>query len=264
MINIMIKPIIASLALASVTALGLAFPADAAKRPTYTETDVANGGSVTGKVSFEGDLPADAIENIKITKNNDVCGDGDREVVWVDVKDGALRGAFVFIEKIKEGKAWAKPEFGEYLVNQEKCRFHPWAQVVRPGPIIIRNSDAGVLHNINARELIGVKKGKVVKKTLFNFGQPDPGDISDKIKPRRSSYIGINCEAHNFMFGFMMAPTHPYAVVVGDDGSFAIDDLPVGDYTLVAWHPRYGLKEVEISIAAGGAAEANFTYSDGE
>ncbi|MCP5088358.1 MAG: DUF2012 domain-containing protein [Rhodobacteraceae bacterium] len=252
------------LAIASLAVLALSLPVEAAKRAKYEETEVTDGGSVSGKVSFEGDLPEDAVENILITKNNDVCGDGEREVVWVDVQDGALRGAFVFIEKIKEGKAWEKPEFGEYLVDQKGCRFRPWAQVVRPGPIIIRNSDEGVLHNINARELIGVEKGRVVKKTLFNFGQPDPGDISDKIQPRRSSYIGINCEAHNFMFGFMMAPTHPYAVVVGEDGSFAIDGIPAGDYTLVAWHPRYGLKEVEISVASGGAAEANFTFSDAE
>lgn len=255
---------IAKIAFASLATIALMAPADAAKRGTYTETDLSGGGSVSGFVTFEGDLPVDAVENIKITKNNDVCGDGSREVIWVDVKDGALRGSFVFIEKIKEGKVWDKPEFGEYLVNQEKCRFAPWAQVVRPGPIIIRNSDEGVLHNINARELIGVEKGRVVKKTLFNFGQPEVGDISDKVKPRRSSYIAINCEAHNFMFGYMMAPTHPYAVVVGEDGSFSIDNIPAGDYTLVAWHPRYGLKEAEFSVADGAAAEANFAFSDAD
>jgi len=251
---------------AAVAALALALaPLDAAaKRAKYTESTVTDGGSVSGTVSFEGELPIDAVEKIKITKNNDVCGDGDREVVWVDVKDGALRGAFVFIEKIKEGKAWEKPEFGEYLVDQKGCRFAPWAQVVRPGPIIIRNSDAGVLHNINAREMIGVEKGRTVKKTLFNFGQPEVGEISDKIKPRRSSYIAINCEAHNFMFGFMMAPTHPYAVVVAEDGSFSIDGIPAGDYTLVAWHPRYGLKEAEITVEAAGAAEANFSFSNAD
>ena len=242
----------------------LAVPTDAAKRAKYKEMDVADGGSVKGKVSFEGAVPADAVEKIKITKNVDVCGDGDRDVVWVDVKDGALRGVFVFIDKIKEGKQWPQPELGTYLVDQKGCRFRPWAQVVRPGPIVIRNSDAGVLHNINARELIGVEKGRVVKKTLFNFGQPDPGDITDKIKPRRSSYIGINCEAHNFMFGFIMAPTHPYAVVVGDDGSYSIDNLPPGKYTLKAWHPRYGIKKTKIVVEAKGTVEASFAFSDAE
>ncbi len=255
-----IKSVVIGVAVSAV----LIASADAAKRGKYKEVDVADGATITGKVNFEGAVPTDAIENIKITKNNDVCGDGDREVIWVDVRDGALRGAFVFISKIKEGKKWDKPEMGTYLVDQKGCRFRPWAQVVRPGPIIIRNSDSGVLHNINARELIGVEKGRVVKKTLFNFGQPDPGDITDKIKPRRSSYIGINCEAHNFMFGFMMAPTHPYATVVGEDGSFKIDNLPPGKYTLKAWHPRYGIKKAKIEVAAKGATEVNFAFSDAE
>lgn len=256
------KTSMSSLLIGVVLSIALGATADAAKRGKYKEVDVSDGATITGKVSFEGALPIDAVENIKITKNNDVCGDGEREVIWVDVKDGALRGAFVFIDKIKEGKKWSKPELGTYLVNQKGCRFRPWAQVVRPGPFIIRNSDSGVLHNINARELIGVEKGRVVKKTLFNFGQPDPGDIKDKIKPRRSSYIGINCEAHNFMFGFMMAPTHPYAVVVGEDGSFSIDNLPAGKYTLKVWHPRYGIKKSKIVVEAKGVMEVNFTFSD--
>ncbi|GBE44170.1 hypothetical protein BMS3Bbin10_02260 [bacterium BMS3Bbin10] len=253
---------ITSLILAAFASVAFVAPADAAKPGKYKEVNVADGGTVKGKVTFKGDVPSDGIEKILITKNADVCGKGEREVVWVDVKDGALRSVFVFISKIKEGKKWEKPEFGEYMVDQKGCRFLPWAQVVRPGPIVIRNSDLGVLHNINARELIGVEKGRVVKKTLFNFGQPEPGDLRDKIKPRRSSYIGINCEAHNFMFGYLLAPSHPYAVVVGDDGSFSIDNIPPGEYTLKAWHPRYGVKKTKIKVSAKGTVDANFEYSE--
>ena len=192
----------ASLLLFGVIVLASATPALAAG---YTEVDVSGGGSVVGKLTFEGDLPEDGVERISINKNPDVCdpeGTGFREVVWVDVEDGALRGAFVFIDKIKEGKAWAEPDGGNYIVNQKGCRFRPWAQVIKPGPIIIRHSDPdSVLHNINTREMIGVEKGKIVKRTMFNFGQPEPGDIEKQLKPRRSPYIAMNCEAHNFMFG---------------------------------------------------------------
>ena len=235
-------------------------PGEAAKAK-YKEIDVVDGGSIKGKLTFEGDLPADAIEKILITKNPEVCGTGEREVVWIDVKDGALRGAFVFINKIKEGKKWEPPKDGKYLINQKGCRFLPWAQVIRPGPITIRNSDKGVLHNINARELIGVEKGRIVRKGMFNFGQPDPGDIEDKMKPRRSAYIGINCEAHNFMFGFMMATVHPYTVLVGDDGSYTIDNVPPGKYTLKAWHPTLGVKKMKITVPAKGSVDANFAFS---
>ena len=241
---------------------GLTEPGYAA---AYKEVDVAGGGSVTGKLMFEGELPIDAIERISITKNPDVCDDensGVREVIWVDVKDGALRGAFVFIDKISEGKKWGPPESGQYVVLQKGCRFRPWAQVVKPGPITIRHSDPdSVLHNINTREMIGVEKGRIVKRTMFNFGQPEPGDIIKKLKPRRSPFISLNCEAHNFMFGFMMAPKHPYAVVVGEDGSYTLDDIPAGDYTITAWHPRFGLKEANVTVAAGAAVDADFTFT---
>ncbi|MFQ5757041.1 MAG: carboxypeptidase-like regulatory domain-containing protein, partial [Acidiferrobacterales bacterium] len=203
-----------------------------------------------------------AVEKILITKNPEVCGEGYREVVWVDVEDGALRGAFVFIDEIGEGKKWAEPEGGKYLIDQKGCRFVPWAQVIRPGPVTIRHSDGeGVLHNINTRELIGVEKGRVVKRTLFNFGQPEPGDIEQELKPRRSPYIAINCEAHNFMFGFMMAPKHPYAVVVNEDGTYSLDDVPPGKYTVKAWHPRFGLKSATVTVPAGGSAKSSFTFS---
>ncbi len=109
--------------------------------------------------------------------------------------------------------------------------------------------------------MIGVEKGRIVKRTMFNFGQPDPGDIEQEIKPRRSSFIGINCEAHNFMFGFMMAPVHPYAVVVKADGSYRLDNVPPGMYTLKVWHPKLGVIKTKITGPAGGSAKADFAFS---
>ena len=250
-----IRTITSMLAIGSLAVL---MPADADAAKKYKEVAVNNGASISGKVSFSGAAPAGAVEKILITKNPDVCGTGEREVVWIDIKGGALRGTFVFIDKIKTGKKWGKPKGGNYLINQKGCRFRPWAQVVRPGPITIRNSDKGVLHNINTREMIGVEKKRLVKRTMFNFGQPDPGDISQVLKPRRSPYISINCEAHNFMFGFMLAPVHPYAALVGDDGSFTLDDVPPGKYTIKAWHPTLGVKKTKLTVKAGGKTKADF------
>jgi len=246
--------------LAGAMSLAILLMAAGFTHAAYKETNVANGGTIKGKLTYKGALPSDAVENVVINKNPEVCGEGYREVVWIDVKGGALRGAFVYIEGIPEGKAWPAPKEGKYLINQKGCRFQPWAQVVKPGSITIRNSDKGVLHNINTREMIGVEKGSAVKKVLFNFGQPDPGDIEKDLKPRRSPHISLNCEAHNFMFGFMMAPEHPYAEVVGDDGSYAIRDVPPGAYTVKAWHPRLGLQESKVTVPAKGTAEASFEF----
>lgn len=239
--------------------------ASAVADAAYTEKAVTGGGSISGKVTFQGALPADAVDRITITKNTDVCDvdkTGTREVVWVDVKDGALRGSFVFIDKIESGKKWPAPKAGKYLVNQEGCRFRPWAQVVKPGPLTIKHSDpATVLHNINAREMIGVEKGRIVRSTIFNFAQPDPGEIVKELATKRSHYVSLNCEAHNFMFGFMMTPEHPYAVVVNEDGSYTLGDVPPGEYVVKAWHPKFGLNEAKVSVPAGGKAQASFSFS---
>ena len=252
--------VLATVAVAA--ALAFAVPHVGMAAAKYKEGDVSNGGSVHGKLTFSGAIPEGAVEHILITKNPDVCGEGNREVVWIDVKDGALRGSFVFLDKVASGKKWPAPEGGKQKVDQKGCRFTPWAQVVRPGKISIINSDDGVLHNINTREMIGVEKGRIVKRTMFNFGQPDPGEITKQLKPRRSPFVSLNCEAHNFMFGYMMAPKHPYAVVVGDDGSYSLDNIPPGSYKLKAWHPKLGVMKKDITVAANGKENVDFKFSE--
>ncbi len=234
----------------------------------YKEMAVTDGGRITGKVTFTGELPDDAVEQITINKNPEVCDAaqslGYREVTWVDVEDGALRGCFVFIHKIKEGKPWPPPPDGEYSILQEGCRFRPWAQVVKQGDIHIRHADEGVQHNINMVELIGVEKKRAVARPMINRNQPEPGVAIEELKTVRSPHIKINCEVHNFMFGFLMAPTHPYAVVVGEDGSYSLENVPPGKYTVKCWHPRLGVQKTKLTIEPNGEVEANFEYSKPE
>ena len=111
------------LAAGAAMVLGLPGAAIAAKAK-YAEIAVENGGSVTGKVSFEGALPASAIENILITKNPEICGDGEREVVWIDVKDGALRGT-LRLRRSRVTWSWLLSAHSEY---------RPWNSLTPPLP----------------------------------------------------------------------------------------------------------------------------------
>ena len=52
---------------------------------------------------------------------------------------------------------------------------------------------------------------------------------------------------------------HPYFAVTGDDGIFDIKNLPDGNYTLQAWHEKYGTQEQKITMK-GGKLEVNFTF----
>lgn len=226
----------------------------------YREVTVENGGKITGKVTFQGQLPEDAVEHFPVSGKWPGCGTGVRDVVGIDVKDGALRGVFVMLDGISKGKPWPETE-SELLLDQKNCVFIPTHQIVRSGVrLTVRNSDPDVLHNVNVRELIETSSGRTIQRMLFNIAQPVPGDIRMKVKPKSSPFLAVGCELHNFMVAYILSPEHPYAVLVEQDGTFVIDNVPPGDYTLIAWHPKLGKKTMPVTVTAGGTLEASFKF----
>jgi hypothetical protein len=60
---------------------------------------------------------------------------------------------------------------------------------------------------------------------------------------------------HSWVRGYIAVFDQPYATVTKADGSFTIDQVPPGTYTLVAWHERTGRTEQKVTVAAGAAAK---------
>jgi hypothetical protein len=180
-----------------------------------------------------------------ITKNQKVCGEGYVERWEVKASQGGgLKDVVVSLEGVKKGKDWTKPADG-YLLNQKKCTFIPYLQVIpKRAKLTVVNSDPH-LHNIHTYEQIGR-----ARRTLFNVAQPTQGHkVSKTIKPRRGKEIRIECDAHDWMLGWMYVVDNPYYAVVADDGSFTIKDIPPGKYKLTAWHPFLGTKEQKVSVS---------------
>ena len=108
----------------------------------YKAVEVTDGGVVAGAVRFEGEVPTLQAEQIAL--DNEVCGEGDIIPNPISVSaDGGLENVVVFLDKVKEGKAWPEQE---YKLDQLKCTFKPYLQVVPKGvKMTISNSDP-VLH----------------------------------------------------------------------------------------------------------------------
>jgi hypothetical protein len=231
-------------------------------RADYREGEVKDGGTITGKVSFRGELPEDAVKNFPVSGKWPGCGTGYRQINTIDVEDGALRGVFVLLDAVASGKKW--PESSAVAeIDQKRCEFVPTHQVVRKGvSMTIRNSDEGVVHNVNMREIIEVSSGRKVRRMVFNMSQPIVGEAEEKIEPRESPFLTVGCDLHNFMFAHLVATEHPYATLVSEDGTFVLADVPPGAYSAIAWHPRLGERKVSVTVPAQGNVEANFEFGN--
>jgi hypothetical protein len=226
----------ASLLMAAAGLLGSTPPARA-----YDAVSVTDGGSIKGKVVFNGTLPPK--RKIVPTKDREVCGSGVREVDQILVGgDKSVQDAIVYLKAVEKGKAWPKlaktPE-----IDNVKCDFNPHVQVMPAGDFVVVNTDP-VLHNT---------KSFIDKVPIFNLALPNQGQrITRPIK--KTGIMRIECDAHGWMLGWVYVADNPYYAITAKDGTFAIADVPPGSYTLVAWHEFTGAKEIPVTVKAKEAA----------
>jgi len=97
---------------------------------------------------------------------------------------------------------------------------------------------------------------------MFNIAQPVVGEVQQQIKPRKSPFLSVGCDLHNFMVAHVLAPEHPYAALVNEDGTFVLDAVPPGEYSVVAWHPRLGKKRSSVVVPAKGTVETDFAFGE--
>lgn len=224
----------------------------------YEVITVNGGGGVRGKVTFQGSVPPP--RKLQVNKDAHVCAEGPSERQEVRVSGGGLRDVVVVVQEVKQGKAW--PARGARTIEQRKCEFFPFVQVVPPrAELTIVNHDP-VLHNLHSYEITGTEITGGARRTLFNLAQPRQGDrVVKTIATRRGDIVRLECDAHDWMLAWLYVPQSPYYAVVADDGSFTIDGIPPGTYKVKAWHPVLGAQEQEVKITAKGQGAVAFVFS---
>lgn len=212
----------------------------------------ADFATITGKIKVTGDeLPPP--EQKLINKDPEVCGTGQREIHWYKkAADGLLDETVVFLEGDYEEASWESSEATKDLL-QEGCVFKPYIDIWRKGSEITITSKDPAAHNIHTYERIGM-----VRRDLFNFNQPKEDVRTVVIKPRRSHFVELTCDNHDFMAGWRFVATNPYCTVA-KGGSFTLK-VPAGSHTLKVWHPMMGELEEEIEVEAGEEKTVNFEF----
>jgi len=250
-------------------ALLLSASSSYAKKAKYEE-GAGGSGSITGVISFKGDVPPPIMEDLNKGKNVEFCKTHPdtlkgniRPRYKVVVKDGKLKNTVVFIENITKGKAWPKETVNFDFTT---CDIFPKVSIVRKTPkgmkqglVTITNNDPDILHNPHGYSVVGASR-----KTLFNKPLPSKGDVADvtksfkRMKMKKDKHFFLQCDQHNFMEADARVVWNPYYAISAADGTFKIDKIPAGKYKVTAWHPYVGEVTQEITVTGTGDTKADF------
>lgn len=101
---------------------------------------------------------------------------------------------------------------------------------------------------------------------VFSLSRPATFDLgkfpSGTSRPRtflKAGIVKVYCHIHSQMSAVVRVFDHPWFAIPNEDGSFALDGIPSGDLTLVAWHERIGERREKVTIRPGATTDVTFT-----
>lgn len=240
--------------LIAVASIGLSSSAYA-----YKEATVSNGGTLTGIVKLEGQVPKPKGYNLTTLPDQFYCGRISDGEGWRILQPfnigpaGEFREVLVYLEGIETGKPFE--EDGARQIEARDCLFLPFTTVVRDNqPVTVVNMDP-VMHDIQAYET-----SHLGPRVLFNVPLPmnpaHPRNLKDRsdagmyhkhmagapmkqlvnLSKGRQVFV-MQCGFHAYMESWGVAVTNPYFAKTDEQGRFTLTDVPPGTYKLVVWHP---------------------------
>ena len=243
----------------------------------YEEIPVTDGGIITGKVTMTGGKPTPNGFNLITFPDPVYCGRISTGTGWrildeFKVADNnGLKDVVVLLIDANKGKPF---KFKPPVIEARDCRFLPFVTVVKDqAEVMVMNMDP-VMHDIQAYET-----SHLGPRVLFNTplpmnphhnrnvgadthehlaGQPMTQQIH-MTKGRR--VFVMQCGFHAYMESWGMAVDNPYYALTAADGSFSLQDVPPGEYTVVAWHPSIGpVMEKKVTVPAKQSVQVDFAF----
>lgn len=244
---------------------------------SYQEIEVNDGGTISGKVRMTEGKPIPKAFNLITFPDPVYCGRISTGTGWRILNefsvsaDRGLKDTVVLLIDVAKGKPFT---FLPPTIEARDCRFLPFVSVVKDrAEVRVINMDP-VFHDIQAYET-----SELGPRVLFNTPLPmnpmhqrDAGSESHehlagqpmieviKLTKNRRIFV-MQCGFHAYMQSWGVAVDNPYYMVTDSEGRFSLPEVPVGEYTLMAWHPGVGtMLEKKVSVPAKQTVQVDFTF----
>lgn len=217
--------------------------------------DPATAGSISGRVTFDG--PAPAPQHVRMSSDPGCVQAGGPNPVSDAVlvgADGALQNAFVYIKAGLDPSYTFDVPATPVELDQKGCVYAPRVVGVRVGqPLVVSNSDP-TFHNVHATPTMNRE---------FNQGLAVQGSHLTHTFTAPEVMMRFKCDVHGWMAAWVGVVAHPFFAVTGADGSFSLQGVPPGTYTIEAWHERFGRRTAQVVVGDRQAATTSFTFTAG-
>ena len=215
------------------------------KAPPLLPPSAAVGtATVLGRVRFLGTPPAMKVLDDKCYPGAEPVRD---ESVLVD-DGGGLANVLVHLDG---GPAVDGATLFPPVLDQKNCRYVPHVIGVTVNQPLTVRSDDPVFHNVHY-DPVG---GPAENLTFESKGQARTARFATP------QIVRARCDVHPWMNAYIGVLPNPLFAVTGTGGGFSIKAVPAGDYTLIAWHERYGEVRRPVHVDAGGTVKIDLEYA---
>jgi len=162
----------------------------------------------------------------------------------VDAHGGSIKDAYVYVDMAKGSAAHGHT----FEIKQKDKQFWPQTSVVVRGTsVVFPNLDA-IFHNVFSTS----------GRNSFDLGSYRSGDTPRSVVLTTPGVVEVYCNIHSKMNANILVVPGPLYAKVGSDGSYRIENVPVGARRIVAWSPNAKPAQQKIEVASSGG-QANFT-----
>jgi hypothetical protein len=215
--------------------------------PAAGKVDPAKAGTIVATAKFEGAAPAASELDMSGTAECHSQHPQGVKSETVLVKDGKVQNVIVSVK----GAPASEPPAEAASIDQKGCMYTPHVITMQVNqPLKIKNSDS-ILHNVHALPK---------KNTEFNFGMPNVNQEGVTKKFKTPEIVKFRCDVHGWMGAYVGVFEHPHHGVTDAAGMVTLKGLPAGEYTLEAWHEKFGVVEQKVKVGEGETKNVEFTF----